>query len=315
MSSSVNAISSAGLLIARQISSAYFDNPNVKAILLGGSVARGCADHYSDLELGVFWAEPPSTHERQAAIEHVGGELWTFDREPGNEHYGLSTLALAGKSYTGTAMISTQHMAIGDMERCLSEVIDHYDTSVGKQALISAIQHAIPLYGVDLIQTWQARARAYPNQLAIKVVQENLWFGPWFWPEAYIERDDRLVLHQHFLWVEHGLLKVLAGLNRIYYPSPEHKWMDELIGQMKFAPPDLSRRMKVVFRLDPVSGWQQLKSLIEDTITLVESHLPEVNQISLFKEHPEINTTWARQRWKSNSPYNLMEQIAASQEV
>lgn len=308
----MNEVSKSGIAIAKQIASAYLNDPSVKVIIVGGSVSRGCADAYSDLEIGIFWAEPPSSDKRKAAIEHVGGELWSFDRSPGNEHYGLKEVTLGGKRFSGTAMISAQHLTVADMEACLSEVIDHYDTSLDKQVLISAIQHGIPLYGAEVLQTWQAKANAYPNQLAIKMIQENLWFGPWFCPQAYAGRDDRLVLYQHFIWIEQGLLKVLAGLNRIYYPSAEHKWMDHLIAEMKIVPPDLSSRMKQVFQIELFEGWQQLKQLTDETLALIEVHLPEVETTALFQGHPEVNLTWAKERWKTYAPYTLLQNIAAS---
>jgi hypothetical protein len=309
----VNEISKAGLVLAKQIALAYVDHSNVRVVIVGGSISRGCADHYSDLEIGVFWSNIPSPDERKAASEGVGGDLWAFDREPGNEHYGLSEVVIQGKNYTGTAMISTQHLTVTDVELCLSDVIDRYDTSVHKQVLLSAIRHAIPLYGAELLKEWQTRAATYPDELAIKVIQENLWFGPWFWPEAYIERDDILVLFQHFVWIEQCILKVLAGLNRIYYPSSEYKWMDEVIGEMKIAPLHLSSRLKQVFRVGSQEGWRQLKGLINETIALVEAHLPEVDHVSLFKEHPEVNLTWAKQRWATDQPYNLIQRISASE--
>ena len=57
--------------LARQIVPAYTLNPHVEAVILGGSAARGHADSYSDLELGVFWSHPPTDHEREEAVIHV----------------------------------------------------------------------------------------------------------------------------------------------------------------------------------------------------------------------------------------------------
>jgi predicted nucleotidyltransferase len=53
---------------ARRIAPAYAANPNVAAIVLGGSSARGHADRYSDIEIGIFWHQPPTEAERQAAV-------------------------------------------------------------------------------------------------------------------------------------------------------------------------------------------------------------------------------------------------------
>jgi predicted nucleotidyltransferase len=54
-------------------------NPKVKAIVLGGSVSRGNADSYSDIEINVIWAEPPTEADRLAPIEPAGGVFWELD--------------------------------------------------------------------------------------------------------------------------------------------------------------------------------------------------------------------------------------------
>jgi hypothetical protein len=54
-------VSKGGLALAQHIAPVYFDNPKVRVVMVGGSVSRGCADQYSDLDIGVFWAEPRPT--------------------------------------------------------------------------------------------------------------------------------------------------------------------------------------------------------------------------------------------------------------
>ena len=44
-------------------------------------------------------------------------------------------------------------------------------------------------------------------------------------------------------------------------------------------------------------------------------HCPEVNQLAMFTEHPEITTTWAQQRWLSQAPYSLLATVGAALEA
>src|SRR5215216_6942915 len=103
----MNQLSQAGLAIARRITALYRTNPNVQAVMLSGSVARGYADHYSDLEIGVFWAIPPTDAERTTMIGQIGGDLWSltsYTTEPEwvvSEHYGLSSVEINGRRQTG----------------------------------------------------------------------------------------------------------------------------------------------------------------------------------------------------------------------
>jgi hypothetical protein len=221
----------------------------------------------------------------------------------------MSEVVINSQRCTGTSTISVSHLTVAAMETCLTDVVEGYDTSLDKQSLIAAVQYGIPVYGREALETWQQKA-AYPDELARRMVRENLWFGPWFNPEAYLARDDLLVLYQHFVWLEQGLLKVLAGLNRIYYPSSEHKWMERLIDEMHIAPPNLASRMKGIFRADPTSGWRHLKELIDETILLVEAHMVEVDLASPRDAHPQVNIVWTKRRWEPYAPYSLMRGIA-----
>jgi len=309
--------SQGGLVIANHIAAAYRDNPTVLVVMVSRSVARGLADSSSDLEIGVFWTHPPSDDKRKTAIARTGGEVWSFTRyqtEPevvAHEHFGLSELVVDGQPYIGSLMVSTNHLTRSGMERCLADVLEQYDTALDKQTLIAAVQDAHPLYGAALLCAWQARASAYPDQLAIKMIQENLWCGPWCMPHTYAARDDTLVLYQHFIWMQQSILKILAGLNRVYYRSEEHKWLDAMISRFSNAPPDLALRMKQVFREDPVIGVRHMLELICETALLVEQHLPEVNRIPLFAANPDVTTTWALRRWEPATPDTLMHAVGA----
>ena len=56
----VSKVSKGGLALAEQIVLAHSDHPSIKAVMVGGSVSRGYADRYSDLEVGVFWSDAPT---------------------------------------------------------------------------------------------------------------------------------------------------------------------------------------------------------------------------------------------------------------
>jgi len=204
----MNQLSQAGLAVALPIAAVYRTNPNVQAVMVSGSVARGYADHYSDLEIGVFWATPPTDAERTSIIERIGGDLWSlasYTSDPewvASEHYGLSAVEINGQRQTDLVMVDTKHVTLACLERCFSDVLERFDTTLAKQILLGAIQDGVPLYDEALLAAWKTRAKEYPESLAIKMIQENLWCGPWFIPQAYVERDDQLVLYQHVIWMQ-----------------------------------------------------------------------------------------------------------------
>ena len=317
----MNTISQAGLSVAQQIADAYANNPNVHSVLLGGSTARGIADLYSDLEIGVFWVKPPTNEARREIIMHMGGEVWSLNEyaadsgRAANEHYGLSQVNIEGRTYSGTLMVDAKHMTAEVMERCLSEVLDGYATDSHLHSLMAAIHDAVPVLGVEQIQDWQKKIANYPERLAIKVIQENLWCGPWFHPRVYVMRDDRLVLQQHIVWMQQCIVKVLAALNRRFHPSEEYKWMREFIETLAIVPNHLVQRMNQALCATPHDAVQGMLSIIGEMLDLVDQHLPSVNTISMFAGHPEINTKWARSRWEDIPAYSLLQAITIGQSI
>lgn len=61
--------------LACDVATAYAAAPRCAAIALGGSAARGWADRHSDVELFVFWAEPPDVAARIEAVHRAGGAI------------------------------------------------------------------------------------------------------------------------------------------------------------------------------------------------------------------------------------------------
>ncbi len=55
--------------LAERYATGYRGLPGLRAVLLTGSVARGWADRYSDVELMVCWDGPPPTELRRYAAE------------------------------------------------------------------------------------------------------------------------------------------------------------------------------------------------------------------------------------------------------
>ena len=111
--------------------------------------------------------------------------------------------------------------------------------------------------------------------------------------------------------MQQGIVNVLAALNREYLPSMEHKWVSRLLEGLEIKPDDCEARLRATFATDDLG--QAVRDLVElgmEVIDLVEAHLPEVNETSLFEGHPWVNTTWARKRWVAYPAYTLIASMA-----
>jgi hypothetical protein len=162
------------------------------------------------------------------------------------------------------------------MESYLDDVLERHSTEHNPQIQIASLLRSRALVGEDLVESWRARAAAYPDGLVHATLPENLPFeGFGYGEEMLAARDDQLALYAVFVQVERQLLGALLGLNRLYLPNPRFKGMDELIGDMRLAPPDLAARLKRAFRLPPPAGVVLLHEIIEETFRLVETHVPD----------------------------------------
>ncbi len=59
------------LTLAQKNAATFLTNPKVKAIGVAGSVARGQADAYSDIDMSIYYEKLPSEEELKAAYEHI----------------------------------------------------------------------------------------------------------------------------------------------------------------------------------------------------------------------------------------------------
>jgi hypothetical protein len=263
----VNEATAWRLELAQEIAAAYAANENAEVVMVAGSVGRGSADRFSDLELDVYYARAPTERERIAAVERCGGavELLVEDEVEWEDRIVFGDF----HAHTSTFLVAT-------MERYLHEVVDLCLLAPDAQTQLFSLQHGIPVKGEAQIESWRAKAAAYPDGLQRAMLERNLDFERFaYGAQMLAARDDALALYELSVETGRRLLGVLLALNRIYLPTPRYlKSMDETVGLMKIAPPDLSARLKRSFRIEPNAAVATLVALIEETLALVETHVP-----------------------------------------
>lgn len=265
---SMNEASRWRLAMAHAIAPVYAPDPRVRAMIVAGSVGRGCADQYSDVETGVFWERLPEPGELQAAMERARGTDWELDPyDPDKDDVWYEEYVAGGLK------IDLRHMAVTRMEAVLAAVVDEGDISKSdRQEIIFAVQHSVPLHGAPQIEEWRVRAARYPDRLARAMVLKHVAFPPWWSVLMYAERGDLPMLYGAFHQATRRILGVLLGLNRIY--DPGMKWIDQTIAMLAVAPPELAARLAEAFRAEPRAGARQMQQLIEETFDRVEQEMP-----------------------------------------
>lgn len=107
------------------------------------------------------------------------------------------------------------------------------------------------------------------------------------------KRDTTLWYYQIMVQSAQNLLGVLSGLNRLYYSTFQFKRMSKFIEQMKITPENLASRLEGLFHNQAHLAVNQLEALVQETVELVEIHMPQVDTSSARRK-----LGWRPQPWK-----------------
>lgn len=285
----------------QNVAAPYINHPKTSAVAIGGSVARGWADRHSDVELLVFWREPPSDDERRAVVDAAGGiinidwaeppsddtyrafftqtdgrlgQIWPYEDDEWSEHF-----------YVQGVNIGVSGFLEATVNAYFDDLLHHHETDDDKQILMSAIRHSVPLSGEAAISAWKRYAAEFPAGLARAIIQDNLYVSDaWFDIDKAVERGEWLIYHDIFCRMQRTLLRLLLGLNRMYLPDPRIKWTEHIAAEMTIAPRDLAKRLRAVFDDEPQAGIETLQTLWEESMMLVD------------EQFPDLDTAYARRR-------------------
>ena len=254
--------------IATEVAAIYAHDPRVVAVALGGSVARGSTDRYSDADIYCYCHDLPSEQDFLAWAQQVGGERCKC--------YG-DVDAIWGHYYFDDFMIDVKLMLVSALETVLDDVIDRFDTEEGKHFVVGGILDCAPVCGAALIEKWRTKAAAYPMELARAKVRKHLWFGPhWYLLPMLRDRGEVLYVYEFFhRWTRH-IVGILAALNR-RYDRGELKGVALFLDNLPIKPEDVSLRLQSCYEMKAETALDEFHRLIEEVFDLVEEHMPEID--------------------------------------
>ena len=251
--------------IARQIAQRLQRYEGIQAIVVGGSVARGYADAYSDLEMPLFWDVLPSDEQRLQIVADLGAEfLYGYDG-PANEDQVL----IEG------FQVDFWHCTVAGEEEVLEDVLTRLDTDLGSSNFFDTLRSCIPLYGETIILRWKERARCYPDALATKNLQESLDRLYRGHPEAHAARDNPTMVYGTIGGLQQEVFHILLALNREYFPS--YKWMYRALERTVVVPRDVGQRFRQAYVLPRDEAIRDTVAIVAETLDLVELHMPQVD--------------------------------------
>lgn len=260
----------------KQVAALYAKNPKLRALVVAGSVGRGWADEWSDIELDLFWNEPPTDDDRKSVIEGVNGTIayyFPLEGDEWSDAYFVDGLKFEISSF----LVST-------LEQYIADVIERCDDTVEKHLRLAALQNSIVLHGDELIQQWRAKISNYPDALAEKIIRDNVDFGGWNSVEFAFARGDLLMAFDLMTKVQKQVMMVLLALNRMYMGHPRGKWLRHVADGMQYKPPRLAERMMYALREGSEQSAREMHGVIEETFALVEQYFPQIDLTDIKRD-------------------------------
>ncbi len=265
----MNKISKLRLALAKK-NLKLFKDPKLLAALVTGSVAKGYADDFSDIDTLLIYKKNLSKKEFDRIVkdaENSGGGLYHGTPEDG---FAVYYYIEGVKCDFGIGHFSLT-------ENLISEMIKKPELDLVKHLQMAGILESIVLYGGPWVQKWKKKARRFPKELGVMMVKQNLKFHPrWVMEKMAVKRGDILFYHESLLESLGAIVGILCGLNKIYHPG-KLKGIDCTIEHMEIKPARFLKRYRSLFNLNGLKAVNELYKLINETIALVDKHMPEVN--------------------------------------
>ena len=269
------------LALAREYIAPYAERAAMG--VLGGSVAQGVADRFSDVDTLVYWDEIDKEWLDEPRAGGGGERITWVEHYPGN--------ACLEQYVFGDVKADVAHVRLGWLEELIRDTLSGESFDTTSLDVMRGVEEAIVLFGEARYEPIRARVREYPDALRRAMVEKHLEFMPsWIYDLMGRERGDLVVFYEYVLATMRSVVGILAGLNRVYVAPDKLKRVGAVVGRMELVPPDAARRLEAVLDLPRERVQPELDDLVGATLDLVETHLPEVD------------TARARALWTRPSP-------------
>ncbi len=244
----------------------------VRAVVVAGSVARGFADEYSDIEIPIFWETLPDDETRLALAAGLNaGFLFAYDGP-----------ACEDQLLIGNVQVDLWHIAVAHQEETIRAVLRGESTDLGSLNALDTVRACIPLHGHAIVAGWKRLAREYPDALALQIIAEHL---PNFsMGELFIlaQRDNPTAFHARLSYLQQEIFLVLLALNRRYFPT--FKWLYRTLASLKVKPQEIDRRFRQAYKASYADAIADTRRLLVETLGLAQGRFPQLDT-SLVHRH------------------------------
>ncbi len=251
--------------LARDLSARLDRFAGLQAIVVGGSVAKGYSDAFSDLELLLLWDQAPDADVRHAIIADFQAEFRYPEMEIGHDY----ALLIRG------VPVDLWHITVASAVAAMDAVLHEYSLDLGASNMLDTVRACIPLAGHELVQHWKTRVQAYPEALAIRFLQTYLPHFHLRQLNLAARRDNPTAFYHILSDIQCSLFLVLLALNQAYFPT--YKWMYHTLAGMPIGPRQIASRLRQMFHEPPLGAATQLHDVLAETLAIVEAQYPQVD--------------------------------------
>ena len=249
----------------------------IKAVVLGGSHARGCARPGSDIDLGLLYSEAApfsiqSVLELAEDVNDTHGPVVT-------DFYGWGPWVNGGAWLTiGGQRVDFLYRNLEHMERVIAEAeAGRYELHYAQQppfgffsgAYLGEIAVCIPLFDPEArLEVLKRRVANYPEALRHAVVQDYLWqaeLGLTAFAHKFAVRSGAYGTAACLARAVNQLLLVLFALNRKYLMDDKTALAE--VAEFERVPPEFGRRVQQT--LEHLGGSpEELCAAVESVVQL-----------------------------------------------
>jgi hypothetical protein len=253
--------------LADRLAALAAEHTGPRAILLTGSVARGDADEYSDVDLILYYDVLPDEAGRESIRTGIGGG----DRQVlGAEEAGFVEQYVVKATYCQLA-----HVTVERWEDELARAVAGEESELPLGKMVSGLFEGEALYGGELIDAWRARA-LHSHALKKTLVERHWTFFPlWFFERSFPPRDAPIFTREELVKAAYALLDVLAAVNGVWFSRFQLKRTRDATEKLAVKPERLYERLLVLVSGELAAAVLELESLVDETQAIVAEYVPD----------------------------------------
>jgi predicted nucleotidyltransferase len=244
----------------------------LRGALLAGSVGRGDADPWSDVDLLLYVDELPPPGALDELRLSLGGVEQRAKAREGDEFDGI-------EFFLDGVLVEVSFHTVAAVDRVLDGLlVDLAELDQPWQKLALGLLEGLALEDDGTIEAWRRRLSDFPEPLRRALIELH-WSGLfplWHWVDSLDARDCELFRLEMLVDGMLRLLGVLAAVNRVYYSRLHLKRVGGLVAGFSLAPADLKARLDALPKLPPREAADELGALAAETRALVLAELPEL---------------------------------------